>query len=391
MQDFIYYAPTQVIFGRDAEMQVGSTLAAAGFHRIFIHYGGKSALQSGLLDRIRKNLAKSGLSYVELGGVEPNPKVSLIRKGIEIARQEQIDCILAIGGGSAIDSAKGICLGLAHNRDPWEMVEKGIAPEKHFPLAVVLTIAASGSEMSYSHVVTNADLYRKRALNHDLLRPDFSFENPLLTMTVSPYQTACGVVDIMMHTLERYFTPDVDTDLTDRLAEGLLIAVKNAGLIVMENPKDYAARATLMWASSLSHNGLTGCGKSATFPAHNIEHDISGLHDNVSHGAGLAVLFPAWALYVYQHDIRKFAQAATRVWQVEMDYDHPDRTALRGIEAMKEYFKKLGMPVTMGELGIDPAEYHTLAEMTTNNGSKVLKSYVDLGIREIEEIYALAT
>jgi len=271
------------------------------------------------------------------------------------------------------------------------MVEQGVFPISRTPLAVIPTISAAGSEMSNSHVVTNPELHLKRSLNHDLLRPDFSFENPRLTMSVGPYQSACGIVDIMMHTLERYFTPDADTDLTDRISEGLLVAVKNAGLAVMKNPGDYEARSTLMWASALSHNGLTGCGKSAVFPAHKIEHDISGLHDSVSHGAGLAVVFPAWALYVYRHDVRKFAQGAVRIWGVEMDHDHPDRTALKGIEVMKEYFRSIGMPVTMGELGIDASEYPRLADMTTSGRTKSLASYVPLGYREIQEIFALAT
>jgi alcohol dehydrogenase YqhD (iron-dependent ADH family) len=210
-------------------------------------------------------------------------------------------------------------------------------------------------------------------------------------MSVNPYQTACGIVDTMMHTMERYYTPDTDNDLTDRISEGILVAVKNAGKVVMENPQDYEARATLMWASSVSHNGLTACGKAPSFPAHKIEHDVSGLHDEVSHGAGLAVIFPAWARYVYKHDVRKFAQGAERIWGIEMDYDHPERTAEQGIVAMKAYFKSLGMPVTMKELGIDSSEYQTLADMTTYGNTKPLPSYVPLGSEEIVEIFKLAS
>jgi alcohol dehydrogenase YqhD (iron-dependent ADH family) len=298
--------------------------------------------------------------------------------------------IVAVGGGSVIDSAKAIGLGLSHEKDPWTMIEEKEQPTKSFPLTAVLTISAAGSEMSHSDVITNSDKQLKRSVNSDLLRPLFAFENPEYTRTVSPYQTACGIVDTMMHTLERYLTPDTDTELIDRLSEAILVSVKNAGRQAIKNPEDYEARATLMWASSLSHNGLTGCGKKATFPAHKIEHDISGLHDEVSHGAGLAVVFPAWARYVYIYDVRKFAQLANRVWKVDMDHDHPERTALEGIESMTRYFAEIGMPTTMQELGIDPSEFETLAEMTTDGGAHPLPSYVPLGKKEIIEIYRLA-
>ncbi|HCG63250.1 MAG: butanol dehydrogenase [Spirochaetes bacterium GWC2_52_13] len=391
MKNFIYYAPTKVIFGKDAENQVGSTVSAAGYRKVMVHFGGGSVKKSGLLGIVTASLSDAGISYVEFGGVEPNPKISLVREGIALAKREAVDMIVAVGGGSVIDSAKSICLGLAHGLDPWDMIENGTVPTKRFPLAVVLTISAAGSEMSNSHVISNPEKHLKRPLNSDMLRPDFSFQNPDYTMSVSPYQTACGIVDTMMHTMERYYTPDTDNDLTDRISEGLLVAVKNAGKVAMENPQDYEARATLMWASSVSHNGLTACGKAPSFPAHKIEHDVSGLHDEVSHGVGLAVIFPAWARYVYKHDVRKFAQGAERIWGVEMDYDHPERTAEQGIVAMKEYFKSLGMPVTMKELGIDPSEYQTLADMTTYGNTKPLPSYVALGSEEIVEIFKLAS
>ena len=391
MKNFTYYTPTKVIFGKDAENQVGSTVSAAGYRKVMVHFGGGSVKRSGLLGIVTASLAEAGISYVEFGGVEPNPKISLVREGIALAKREAIDMIVAVGGGSVIDSAKSICLGLAHGLDPWDMIENGTVPTKRFPLAVVLTISAAGSEMSNSHVISNPEKHLKRPLNSDMLRSDFSFQNPDYTMSVNPYQTACGIVDTMMHTMERYYTPDTDNDLTDRISEGILVAVKNAGKVTMENPQDYEARATLMWASSVSHNGLTACGKAPTFPAHKIEHDVSGLHDEVSHGAGLAVIFPAWARYVYKHDVRKFAQGAERIWGVEMDYDHPERTAEQGIVAMREYFKSLGMPVTMKELGIDPSEYQTLADMTTSGNTKPLPSYVALGSEEIVEIFKLAS
>jgi alcohol dehydrogenase YqhD (iron-dependent ADH family) len=390
MNNFTYYTPTKVFFGKGVEEQVGPTLRDAGFKKVLIHFGGGSVRKSGLMDKVEKSLQATGIEFVSLGNVAPNPKISLVREGIDLAKREDVDMIVAVGGGSVIDSAKAIGLGLSHGKDPWTMIEEKQQPTKSFPLTAVLTISAAGSEMSHSDVITNSDKQLKRSVNSDLLRPLFAFENPEYTSTVSPYQTACGIVDTMMHTLERYLTPDTDTELIDRLSEAILVSVKNAGRQAIKNPEDYEARATLMWASSLSHNGLTGCGKKATFPAHKIEHDISGLHDEVSHGAGLAVVFPAWARYIYTYDVRKFAQLANRVWKVDMDHDHPERTALEGIETMTRYFAEIGMPTTMQELGIDPSEFETLAEMTTDGGANPLPSYVPLGKKEIIEIYRLA-
>lgn len=390
MYDFQYFSPTKVFFGRDTEKQVGHVLKEYDYTKVLLHYGGGSVKRSGLFDKITTNLAQAGLDYIELGGVEPNPKIGLIREGIELCKKEQVDFILAIGGGSVIDSAKSISMGLANNQDPWEMISSQQMPTAKFPVGVVLTIAAAGSEMSNSHVVTNPEFQLKRALNHDLLRPVVAFMNPENTFTVSKYQTSCGIVDIMMHTFERYFTADQDNDLIDRISEGLLVAVKNAGIKALEEPLNYEARATLMWASSLSHNGLTGCGKHTFFPAHQLEHDVSGIFDHVAHGAGLSVLFPAWALYVYKYDLRKFCQFATRVWGIEMNYDHPEQTALAGIEAMKTYFKSLGMPVSFKELDINPADYEKIADKTTNGGTKVKMSYIPLTKEDILNIYQLA-
>jgi len=391
MYDFQYYTPTKVFFGKKAEAQAGSVIAAYGAKKVLLHYGGGSIKKSGLYQKVIDDLKTNGLEYCELGGVEPNPKIDLVRKGIQLCKKEGVDFILAVGGGSVIDSAKGICLGLANNcDDPWQMITEKTPPQKGFPLAVILTIAAAGSEMSFSHVITNPEVQLKRSLNHDLLRPIYAFMNPELTYTVSPYQTACGIVDIMMHTIERYFVPNYDTDLTDRIAEGLLVAVKNAGKAAMADPCDYEARATLMWASSLSHNGLTGCGKEYLFTAHRLEHDVSGIFDHVAHGAGLAVLFPALAQYIYKHDIRKFAQFAVRVWGIEMNFDHPEETALKGIFATKDFFASLGMPTTMAELGISPEDYEKIADKTTNNGTITVNSYQQLNKDDLIKIYKLA-
>lgn len=389
MNNFTFCTPTKVIFGRDIEGSIGETLRGYGAGKVLVHFGGGSVKRSGLLQKVTASLDAAGLPYVELGGVEPNPKLSFIRKGIELCRAEGVDFLLAVGGGSVIDSVKAIGVGLANGCDPWDFIVSGTAPAKCTPLATVLTIAAAGSEMSNSDVITNDETQLKRGITSEAVRPVVSFLNPENTFTVSKFQTGCGIVDTMMHTLERYFTGDADCDLTDRLAEGLLIAVRDAGRAAIAKPDDYHARATLMWASSLSHNDLTGCGKNRKFPVHKIEHDISGVHDNVAHGAGLAVLFPAWAEFVMEHDLMKFAQLANRVWGVEMNFDHPEVTAHGGIRAMRAYFKEIGMPTTMGELGLKPEDYDEIIAKTTANGNKV-KSYVPLGREELLAIYKLA-
>lgn len=391
MLNFIYNTPTKVVFGRGAEAQAGAELKARGATRVLLHFGGGSVRRSGLLDKVEASLREAGLSYVELGGVAPNPKLSLVREGIETCKREKVDFVLAVGGGSVIDSAKAIAHGYAEGRDPWEYISGGEPPKKTTPFGTVLTLAAAGSEMSNSCVITDEATHLKRGLTTELNRPLVSFLNPENTFTVSKFQTGCGIVDTMMHTMERYFTPDTDTDLTDRLAEGLLVAVRDAGRIAIAHPEDYEARATLMWASSLSHNTLTGCGHNHTFTVHKLEHDFSGLHDHIAHGAGLSVLFPAWAKAVYRQDVRKFAQLAVRVWGCEMDFDHPERTALQGIRAMQAYFGEIGMPVTMEGLGITPADYEDIVNLTTANGTKCAPScYGEMDKARILEIYHIA-
>lgn len=389
MNNFVFCTPTKVIFGRGIESDIGKTLRTFGAEKVLLHYGGGSARRTGLLDKVTASLKEANLPFVELGGVEPNPKLSLIRKGIALCQSEGVNFLLAVGGGSVIDSAKAIGVGLANDCDPWHFIETKTAPVKCAPVGVVLTLAAAGSEMSNSDVITNDENQLKRGITSEAVRPVVAFLNPENTFTVPKFQTGCGIVDTMMHTLERYFTGDTDCDLTDRLAEGLLIAVRDAGRAAIANPEDYEARATLMWASSLSHNDITGCGKNRKFPVHKIEHDISGLHDNVAHGAGLSVLFPAWAEYVLQYDVMKFAQLANRVWGVEMNFDHPEVTARGGIRAMKAYFHEIGMPTTMAEIGLKPEDYDAIIEKTTLNGT-ILKSYIPLGAKEIREIYRLA-
>ena len=396
MNNFIYCTPTKVVFGRGIEGEIGPALKKYGATRVLIHYGGGSVKKTGLFDKVTASLDEANVSWIELGGVEPNPKLSFIHKGIELCRKEKVDFILAVGGGSVIDSSKAIGVGLATGNDPWQYASTGTHPEEHevFPVGVVLTLAAAGSEMSNSDVITN-DLvspWIKLGITSETVRPVIAFMNPENTFSVSKFQTGCGIVDIMMHTMERYFLGTPDCDLTERLAEGLLIAVRDAGRRAIADPNDYEARATLMWASSLSHNDLTGCGKPRYFPVHKLEHPLSALHDRISHGAGLSVLFPAWAKFILSRDIdvMKFAQLANRVWGVEMNYDHPESTAALGIETMKAYFKEIGMPVTLAELDLTPADYDALIDLTTKNGTATVKSYLPLGKEEIRAIYALA-
>ena len=394
MQNFTYCAPTKVVFGRGVEEQIGPELRARGASRVLVHFGGGSVKKNGLQEKVTSSLTAAGLTYVELGGVQPNPKLSFIHEGIALCRKEKVDFILAVGGGSVIDSAKAIGVGLATGNDPWQYASTGTHPEANevFPVGTVLTIAAAGSEMSNSDVITN-DLvtpWVKQGITSETVRPVVSFLNPENTFTVSKFQTGCGIVDIMMHTMERYVTGQADCQLTERIAEALLVSVREAGRVAIAHPDDYEARATLMWASSLSHNDLTGCGKIRKFPVHKLEHPISALHDSVSHGAGLSVLFPAWAQYVMQYDIPKFAQLANRVWDCPMDFDHPERTAQAGIQAMKRYFTEIGMPTRMSELGLTPDDYDAIIDLTTAGGTKPVKSYIDLGPDEIRAIYALA-
>lgn len=396
MNNFTYCTPTQVIFGRDIEPQIGPTLKKCGATRVMIHYGGGSVKKTGLLDKVVASLDAAGLSYVELGGVSPNPKLSFIHQGIDLCRCEKVDFILAVGGGSVIDSAKAIGVGLATGNDPWQYAATGTAPEPHqtFPVGVVLTLAAAGSEMSNSDVITNdlATPWVKQGITSETVRPVVAFENPENTFTVSKFQTGCGIVDIMMHTMERYFLGTADCDLTERIAEALLTSVKDAGARAIADPCDYEARATLMWASSLSHNDLTGCGKPRLFPVHKLEHPVSALHDHIAHGAGLSVLFPAWAKFMLARgiDVMKFAQLGARVWGASMDFDHPARTAAQGVENMKAYFAGIGMPVTMKELGLAEEDFEAVIDLTTQGGAKPVKSYIPLGRDEIREIYRLA-
>ena len=389
MNNFTFHTPTKVFFGKGTEKQVGEIIKSYGFSKVLFHYGSGSIKRTGLYDTVTASLREAEISFVELGGVEANPKLSLARKAAELARNEKADMILAVGGGSVLDSAKAAAAAAYNNCDPWEFSSKKRAPEKALPVGTILTLAASGSEMSDSCVLTNEEGWLKRGFNAPCNRPLFSILNPELTYTVSKYQTGCGIVDIMMHTLERYFSLNGDNPLTDALAEGLLRTVVEQGKRAIRDPKDYEARAALMWAGSLSHNGLTGCGKTFLMRCHQLEHELSGAYDRVAHGAGLAVIFPAWAKYIYRYNVSRFAQYAVNVWGLPMNFEHPERTALEGIQATEAYFQSIGMPVRLSELDVDDAKFGEMAEKCTFFGRRTLPDYIELGKKEMLDIYRL--
>ena len=391
MMDFTYYAPTKVYFGRGVERKAAGFLRDEGAGKVLVLFGGGSVERSGLLGKIREDLEEAGLEYVLLGGVEPNPKVGFVREAAQVCIDENIDYILAVGGGSVIDTAKCASFSAACGADPWDIITMKVPADRRIPVAVVLTIAAAGSEMSNSEVITNPDIMVKQGLTTDFSRPVAAFMDPELTFTVSKYQTGCGIVDIMMHTMERYYTSgDSGTELTDRMAQALLLSVKEAGRAAIEDPEDYNARATLMWASSLSHNGLMNCGKNYSgLVVHKLEHGLSGVFDSVAHGAGLAVLYPAWAKYVYKHDIGRFSSMAYNVWGVPEDREPEDAAAL-GVEAMRDYFASIGMPVTLGELEVYPDSFEKVADVITAGGTKAIQSYVPLDKKRIIEIFEIA-
>ncbi len=385
MRDFTYYAPTKVYFGRDKHKEVGKIIAEYGYSTIMLQYGMGSIKKSGLYDEVMKSLFDNGIKVVEMGGVEPNPKLSFVREAIKVAKENNVEMILAVGGGSAIDSAKCTAAGVANECDIWEFSSQKRKLKKGIPVGCILTIAAAGSEMSSSAVITNEELNIKRGFNSEFNRCKFAICNPELTYTVNLYQTACGVVDIMAHTMERYFTVCDDTDLTDRIAESILKTVIAAGKILKDNPSDYEARANMMWASSLSHNDLTGCGRENALPVHQLEHALSGEFDSIAHGAGLAVLFPAWARYVYKCNIPRFAQFARRVWDVLEEDD--EKAAVLGIDKMSEFFSVIGMPLKLREFGIERESAERLADLCTFHRTRTVKSYVELDYETIKKIF----
>ena len=387
MLNFEYYAPTKVFFGKERETETGEIIANYGYKKIMLIYGQGSIKKNGLYDSVVNSLKSHDIDFVEIGGVEPNPKIEFVRDAVKLAKDEEVELILAVGGGSVIDAAKYTALGAVSEYDVWDFVEGKQKPKIALPIGCILTIAAAGSEMSWSAVVTDLSLNMKRGLATDLVRPLFAVCNPELTYSVSPYQTACGITDILAHTMERYFTPCEPVDITDSIAESIMRTVINSAKVVMKNPRDYEARANIMWASSLSHNNLTGCGRINALPVHQLEHALSGEFDSVAHGAGLAVLFPAWAKYVYVHNIPRFAQFARNVWGVTETDDK--LAAQKGIDAMSEFFKSIGMPSTLAELGVSEGDIDRLTHLCTFGNTRTINSVIPLSEKEIFDIFNL--
>ncbi len=386
MLDFLYYTPTKVYFGKDTHKKTGEIIKEYGYKTIMLQYGQGSIKKSGLYDEIITSLMENGIKVVEMGGVEPNPKLSFVYEAIKKAKESNVEMILAVGGGSVLDSSKYTAAGAVYDGDVWDFPTRKSSPKGALPVGCVLTISAAGSEMSSSAVISNTELNMKRGFNSEFNRCKFAICNPELTYSVSKYQTACGIVDIMSHTMERYFTVCEPTDLTDRIAESILKAVADAGRVLMKEPENYEARATAMWASSLSHNDLTGCGRENALAVHQLEHALSGEFDSIAHGAGLAVLFPAWAKYVYKHNIPRFAQFARRVWEVSAEDD--ESAAIAGIEAMSRYFMEtLEMPAALREFGIEDTCIHRLADLCTFGKQREINSYISLDYDAVAEIF----
>ena len=392
MLNFQYYTPTKVIFGKDSEKEVGALIKEQGCKKVLVHYGGQSAKKSGLLDRIFKALEVEGVDYVSLGGVVPNPRLSKVYEGIELCKEEDVDFILAVGGGSVIDSAKAIGYGMANQFcDVWDLYTGKEQPTGCMPIGAVLTIAAAGSEMSNSSVITNEDGWYKKALDIDYGRCKFAVMNPELTYTLPEYQTESGCTDIMMHTMERYFVVEDTMDLTDSFAEDVMKNVMANAKILLDDPKNYDARAEIMWAGSVSHNGLTGCGTNGgDWATHLIEHELGGMFD-VAHGAGLAAVWGSWARYVMDEKPERFAKFAKNVMGVE-DQGDVKKTALAGIEAVEDFYHSINMPVNMKELGIEPTDeqIEEMAMKATNENTVELGAFKKLKAEDLVKIYTAA-
>lgn len=389
MNNFVFYSPTEFVFGKATEMQVGALARKHGARKVMIVYGGGSVVRSGLLDRVKQSLQEAGIEYCLMGGVQPNPVDTKVYEGIEFCRREQADMLLPVGGGSVIDTAKAIAAGVLYEGDFWDFYIGKAKVTKALKVAVVLTIPAAGSEGSGNTVITKLDGLQKLSLRvPEVLRPVFSIMNPELTYTLPPFQTACGVADMMAHIMERYFTNTQEVEIGDRLCEGTLMAIINEAPRVMRNPEDYGARANLMWAGMIAHNGTCGVGCEEDWASHFLEHEISAIY-GVTHGAGLSVIFPAWMTWMVEHNVGKIAQYAVRVWGVPESEDKK-AVALEGIGKLKAFFSSLGLPVTFKELGVENPDVDRLADSLHRNKGELVGNYVKLTKQDSKEIYHLA-
>lgn len=389
MENFNFYSPTYFAFGKDRENEAGSLVKRFGGSKVLIHYGGGSVVKSGLLDRVKASLDKENISYIELGGVKPNPRSGLVYEGIELCKKENVDFILAVGGGSVIDSSKAIAAGTIYDGDFWDFYT-GKWVEKALPIGTILTIAAAGSEGSPDSVITKEEGMFKRGASGDALRPKFSILNPALTQTLPAYQTAAGITDIMAHLHERYLTNSKEVEVTDRLIEGLLLTMIHEGPRVIADPNNYEARANIMWAGMMAHNNAVGVGRSQDWNSHNIEHELSALYD-CAHGAGLAVTMPAVFKYVYKHDVMRFAKLAVRVWGCQMDFDDPERTALEGIDKLEKFLHSIGMPLNFQELGAKEEDIPKLVDALCYGDGRdgSISGFVTLDTDDCTKIYKM--
>ena len=389
MENFEFYSPTCFVFGKDTENRAGELVKRFGGTKVLIHYGGGSVVRSGLLDRVKASLDKEAIPYVELGGVKPNPRSGLVYEGIDLCKKESVDFVLAVGGGSTIDSGKAIAAGVVYDGDFWDFYQ-GKRIEKALPIGTILTIAAAGSEGSPDSVITKEECMFKRGASGDAIRPKFSILNPALTQTLSPFQTACGITDIMAHLYERYITNSKEVEVTDRLIEGLLLTMIHEGPRVISDPDNYEARANIMWAGMVAHNHTCGVGRSQDWLSHMIEHELSALYD-CAHGAGLAVVMPAVHTYEMPHNVMRFAQAAVRVWGCQMDFEHPEITAKAGIDAFKHFLISIGMPEDLESLGANsddiPKLVHSLLYGDGGNGT--ISGFMTLNEDDCAKIYKL--
>ena len=387
MQNFTYCNKTKIIFGKDTENQVGKETAAYA-KRVLLHHSGGFAVRSGLIDKIKNSLKSEGIEWTELTGVLPNPRLSLVRKGIEIVKREKLELILAVGGGSAIDSAKAIAFGSANDCDVWDFFERKRVPEKALPVGAIVTIPAAGSESSTSCVITNEEGPWKRGVNSPFNRPAFSILNPELTYSLPSYQTACGITDMMAHIMERYFTKEKHVELTDELCEGALrTIIRNARTIFSGGEKNYDARAEIMWAGAIAHNGFLDTGRIGDWASHALDHELSALFD-LAHGAGLAIIFPAWIKYNIKEDTPRLARFAEKVWGVDGAFYDLEQTALEGVFRMENFFRSIGMPVRLNEANIDLTRIPEMAKRVVYFGP--IGQYRKLNEQDAEAVYRLA-
>ena len=390
MENFTYYSPTYFVFGKNAEEQTGACVKKYGGTKVLIHYGGGSVIRSGLLDRIKKSLDAEGIEYVELGGAKPNPLSGLVYEGIELARKEKVDFVLGVGGGSSVDSAKAIAFGTLYDGDFWDFYcGKQGQVTKSLPIGCVMTLAATGTEASTDSVITNENGMHKRCADGDILRPMFAIMNPDLTTTLPEYQTASGISDIFSHCMERYFSRTKDVELTDRMLEAVMLTLIKESKRVMADPKDYQARANIMWAATVAHSNITGVGRAQDWGTHHMENELSTTY-GCSHGAGLGILHTYWMMYALKHDgLDRLVQFATRIWGCQMDFENPEATAIEGIHAYTNFIKSMNLPTTIGEIGGKPEDAPQLAEgmffEAPNHGN-----FIKLTKEIAEEIYRMA-